>query len=89
MRSGEFLWKICLEIYRKMYQEADPPANFDKLVQEGVTKKENWFLDYYLPMERQLEIIDEFFEKYRCNRREKEVIEVEVLLGSAPSSVRR
>ena len=89
MRSGEFLWKICLEIYRKMYQEADPVADFDKLVQLGVTKKENWFLDYYLPIERQIEIISEFCEKYRCNRREREAIEVEVLLGSAPSSVRR
>ena len=34
MRSGE-LWKICLEIYRKMYQEADLAADFDKLVQLG------------------------------------------------------
>ena len=89
MRSGEFLWKICLEIYQKMYQEADPAADFDKLVQSGVTKKENWFLDYYLPIERQIEIINEFCEKQRCNKREREVIEVEVLLGSAPSSVRR
>jgi len=89
MRSNEFLWEICLEIYRKMYQEADPPADFDKLIRDGVTKEENWFLNYYLPIERQIEIINEFCEKYRCNRKEREAIEVEVLLGSAPSSVRR
>jgi len=41
-----------------MYQEADPVADFDKLVQLGVTKKENWFLNYYLPIERQIEIIN-------------------------------
>ena len=41
---------------------------------------------YYLPMERQNEIIDEHCKKHKLTKRERYKISKEIHLGSAPNS---
>ena len=89
MRSKKYLWNICLEIYKQLYKESEPSADFDDLMRRGITQKDNWFMDYYLPEERIKEIIDYWCKKHKCNRRERELIEFEIWLGCSPSSVKR
>jgi len=86
LRSDEYLWNICMEIYREMYKKATPSADFDKLIERGITKKRDWFRDYYLPLEEQEKVINKYCKKYKCSRIEKEKIRFEVLFGCAPSS---
>ena len=86
MRSKKFLDNICKEIYRQMYEEAEPPADFDELVNKGITKEPNWFMNYYLPIDRQEEIIREFIKKYKCSPYEERKIRETIYLGSAPNS---
>lgn len=86
MRSDKFLWKVCMEIYRQMYKEASPSADFDELIENGEAKKEGWFLKYFLSMDRQVEIFEGVLKKYKCGRRERSKIGFEVWLGCSPGS---
>lgn len=86
MTSEEKLWDICMEIYNKMYEEADPSADFGELLEkakEGEIKPD-FYQDYYLPNERQTQIVEEVIDDYSLNSKDKNRIKVEVLLGSAP-----
>ena len=89
IRSDKYLDKICMEIYRKMYKEATPSVDLDELIKKGVTKKEGWFMDYYLDEERQVEIIDEICKKYKCNKWERNKIENSIWLGASPTSIKK
>lgn len=86
MKSNEQLWKICLEIYKDMYKVATPSADFDTLVEDGITQKQNWFLYYYLSEDRQTAIIEKHCIENNLSKLEKGKIHLTVYLGSAPSS---
>ena len=87
MKTRKQLAKIALDIYREMYAKATPKADFDDLMHKGVTKKKDWFMDYYLDEKSQKEIINKHCKG--CSRIEKRTIEVEVNLGCSPTSVRK
>lgn len=89
MRSDKYLWGVCMEIYRQMYKEAKPRADFDKLMKEGITAKLDWFMKYYLSQRRQEEIIGEICRKYKINKNEKKRIMFEVYLGCSPRGVKK
>jgi len=74
-----------MPIYRQVYKEAEPSADFDELLKTEEVSKENWFMKYHLLQERQKEIFNEFCEKKKCSRQEKNKIAFEVWLGSLPS----
>lgn len=80
---------VVMEVYRKMYREASPSADIDKLIHSGVTLESDWFLEYYLPQERQIEIVDEVCKKHRLTKRESNSVSVEVFLGCAPRGHRK
>ena len=87
MRSNEYLFGICLDIYRDMYKVSTPSADFDELTRKGVTKKRGWFMGYYLPISMQESIIDKHCRERRCSRREREAIRTEIFLGCSPRGV--
>lgn len=87
MRSREYLWDVCMSIYRQMYKESEPSADFDKLMKEGETKKPDWFMKYYLSEKRQIEILEKHTKKYKLNEREKHEVSKELFLGCSPSMV--
>jgi len=90
MRNNKYLWEnICMNIYRQMYKEASPSADFDQLMESGVTAKEDWFMNYYLSTQRQQEIIDIWCNKYKCNSYERKQVEKEIWLGSSPSGIKK
>ena len=89
MRSNKYLWNICMSIYRQSYLEVEPSADFDVLVETKVVSKPNWFMDYYLPEDRMIEIVDEWCKKHRCSKHERDVINNEVWLGCSPTSVKK
>ena len=78
-----------MDIFREMYAKADPPANLDELIKSGVSKKENFFMNYYLPEEEQIEIIDKHIRKHKLSKYEKEIISVTVNLGPSPTSIKK
>ena len=78
-----------MDIYRQMYRESVPVGDFDEMMNIGVTAKPDWFLNYFLSEDRQLGIIDFHCRKHKLSRRECHNVSVAVLLGSAPSAVKK
>jgi len=89
MRSDKYLWEVSLEIYRQMYKEAEPSADFDELMKSGETKKRQWFMKYYLDKERQEEIFESICKKHRITEKEREKLSFEIWLGVAPSFIKK
>lgn len=84
MKSNEKLIDICMDIYRDMYRQSIPPADFDKLISDGITKNKMWFMDYILSMDKCEEIINHHCKKHKLTKYEKKLISVEVYLGCSP-----
>jgi len=89
MRTKQNLERIILEIYTKMYKETVPVLDFDEAVSSGLTSKPNWFMDYYLGMDRQKEIFDVVVKKHGCSRYEIKKLDSAVWLGCSPSGIKK
>ena len=76
-----------LEIYKRAYREAEPPADFEELVKSGATQKEGWFYDYYLPLERLTQIFDEVCKEYKIRKVNRLRMTLTVYLGGTPNSI--
>lgn len=74
--------EIIMKIYRAIYDEIG--VDIDTLISDGTTKKEMWFLNYYLPIERQEEIILTILKTEKLSKWKKASIRMTILLGSAP-----
>ena len=85
VKSREQLWKICMDIYKKLYENAQPIVDIKKLIKSGVTKNPNWFMDYYLDNKSIKRIIDKHIKKHKLNKRDKKAVYFEVWLGASPT----
>ena len=88
MTRDEILWeKVCLPAYIQMYKEASPSADFKAMIKSGEAKEQGFFSKYYLPYERQNEIVAEHIKKTkkpRLTKRDKEKITTEMSIGCSP-----
>ncbi len=84
MKSKEQLWDICMDIYRDLYKQSTPVANFDELIRNGITKKSMWFMDYTISLKKTEEIMHNHCHKHKLSKYEKQQISNEVYLGCAP-----
>jgi len=78
------LAKICADIYRQMYAEATPYADYDTMLVTGEASHPGFFMAYYLPQDRQDAIITEHCKAHRLSKRESGVVRAEVCLGCSP-----
>ncbi|KKN67375.1 hypothetical protein LCGC14_0462390 [marine sediment metagenome] len=89
MTIREKFTEIVFEIYRRQYKEANPSADFDILMKKGETKIPDWFMRYYLPMDRQNKIIEKVCEEMKVKGWMKRQVETEVHIGSSPNSSKK
>ena len=80
--------KAVEEIYRRMFKEAVPSANIDKIIASGEGGKPDWFLRYFLSNERQDQIIDEVCTEFKLPKHLKDAVRTETLLGYSPTAVK-
>jgi len=86
--TNEKLEEICWKIYRELYRNTKPKADLDELIESGATGKSLWFLNYYLPQEKQNEITDKILNKYKLSKYEKKKIREEIALGFSPRGIK-
>lgn len=88
MKSDEKLWEICKEIYKRMFKEAKPSSNYNNFHKVREVLKSDWFMYYYLPQERQVEIIDKICEKHKIGKKswERKKIDHTIHLGHSPNT---
>jgi len=90
MRSDNYLWnRVVLPIYIEMYEKAEPSLDFaelyDSLMKGEKKLDDNWFMNYYLQQDIQLEIISKHCKKCKCTKRETERVKTTIFFGCAPS----
>lgn len=79
MRKEE---KILMEVYRAVYSELG--VDIDKLIEDGTTKKEGWFLEYEMSSERQEQILKGILSKSKLSKYSKEIVSINYWLGCSP-----
>ena len=80
--------EIIFECYRKMFKEAEPSVDFDKLYKKGITKKENFFMDYFLSIDRIGEICLEIAKENKLKKHITQQLLNTCMLGCSPTSCR-
>ena len=81
--------EILMEIYRQMFKEAEPSGNIDEMIKTGEAKERDFFMKYYLPDERQQQIIKEVCKRNGINTKHKiQAFGTACDLGSAPTAQR-
>ena len=88
-KSDEKLWNICMDIYRQLYREATPSADFDAMLKSGEAHKPQFFMKYYLPDARVTQVIDAHCRRNRLDKRGAHRVSKEIVLGSCPTSARK
>jgi len=86
MKSNEKLMNICLEIYKELYIHSEPSADFDKLIENKITKVPDWFMKFYIETEKMEEIINKITKKHKLTKKEYMKIKTEIFLGCSPNS---
>jgi hypothetical protein len=86
MAKSEKAELAVIECYRRMYREATPKANFDQLHKNYATTIPGWFMYYYLPQERQEEIMEEVLKEINVPKHLLKSFSVEVNLGCSPNT---
>ena len=80
--------KMIMDCYRKLFKEAEPSADIDMIMKSGESKLPNFFMAYYLPDSKAIDIIDETAKKYKLDRYMKRKLSQEILLGACPCGVK-
>ena len=86
MRATKKEEQLIMDIYRKIYSEIG--IDLDELIKQGVTKREGWFDSYYMPQEKQDEIIEEMLSKIKMTKLKRQMLRNTLYLGALPSNVR-
>lgn len=83
-RTGRAVW----EVLKRMYKEAEPSGDIEKIAKSGEGNMGNFFCAYLLSFEREQEIIDEVCQDFKIKGVYRRRVEATVWLGSAPTSSR-
>ena len=85
-------YDIIIDIYKEMYLNATPSADFSYLVETGRIDDEGLihipYEDYYLDNEKQTEIIEKHILKNKVTNHDASSIRMSVYLGCSPRSVK-
>ena len=84
--------RICWEIYRDLYDNAEPKANFDELVANAKInerkEKEIPYNDYEIDGELFDEIFEKHMKKNKISKRQEKAFRFEIYLGCSPKTKR-
>ena len=81
-KVGRAVWE-CL---KRMYKEAEPSADIEKIAKSGEGKMVNFFMAYYLSSDREAEIVEEVCKEFKVTGFSKTQVTNTVWMGSAPCS---
>ncbi|AAL54945.2 hypothetical protein HfxHF1_180 [Halophage HF1] len=83
------LREILNDVLREMYAEAEPPLDFDEVLENPDEYGSGWYADHYLDGDRQTEIVEKYAEKHELNRSQRKTLSFSAILSYGPSSTSR
>ena len=78
MRATKKEEQLMMDIYRRIYSEVG--IDFDSV--DNTSK--NWFLDFFLPQEKQNEIIEEMLKTQKMTKLKRQMLRNTLYLGYLP-----
>lgn len=91
-RKKKSLRDIVFDIYRELYLNAEPSADFDLLVESAEIMQDGRKNIHYENYEIDGELMDEIVEKHlkenKLNPRERQAVKFEIYLGASPMTKR-
>lgn len=81
-KEAEAIWE-CL---KRMYKEAKPSGDIEKILRTGEGKMPDFFCAYFLSSEREREIIEEVCKELNIKGFHKKVVENTLWMGCSPTS---
>ena len=84
MRATKKEEQLMMDIYRRIYSEIG--VDLDELIEKGVTKEIGWFNNYFMPQEKQDEIIEEMLSGHKMTRLKRQMLRNTLYLGSLPKT---
>lgn len=82
MRATKKEEQLIMDIYRKIYSEIG--IDLDELIKQGVTKRDGWFDNYYMPQTKQDELIEEMLSKIKMTKLKRQMLRNTLYLGALP-----
>lgn len=83
--------QILWDMYRELYKNSTPSADFDELVKNATINERGEkvidFMAYSITQEQLDEIIDSELKKHRLAKWEKQMLKTSCYLGCSPKSV--
>ncbi|UBF21853.1 hypothetical protein HSTV-3_gp93 [Halorubrum virus HSTV-3] len=83
------LREVLNDVLREMYAEAEPPLDFDDVLENPDEYGSGWYSEHYLDGDRQTEIVEKHAEKHDLNRGERKSLSFSAILSYGPSSTPR
>lgn len=80
------LQEVAFDALREIYEEAEPPLDFDDALENPEDYEEDWFLNHELHSDRQEEILNKHLEKHNLSDREEMSVTMTVILDYGPFS---
>lgn len=82
------LVEIRNDILREMYSEAEPPLDFDEVLENPEEYNDSrWFEQHYLPRERSEDIFDKHVERHDLTESEASSLSFTCIVNYGPTSV--
>ena len=85
--------KVYWDIMVRLYAESDPPLDLNaylwRLKLKHRKAPDNWFMNYYLDIDRQQEIVEEELNKHKLTKWERANVKINVYLGFSPAGTRK
>lgn len=90
MVKDKLIRETILNIYRELYKNSTPQADFDVLVENAIIDSEGRkvipFMDYEIEEEKMDFIINEECKKQSFNKRITDIIKTNIYLGCSPKT---
>lgn len=81
--------EIAFNALREMYQEAEPPLDFDDALENPDKYGDEWYSEHYLDGDRQSEILSKHCEGENLTGSEHTSITMTAILHYGPSSIKK
>lgn len=92
-KKDKKLTDIVYEIYREMYLQSQPPADFDKLVADATLddqgKKVIPFMSHEIDIEVYDKILSDILDKHNVKATDRIRISINVSLGCSPKFIQK
>jgi len=83
------LREVLNDVLREMYAEAEPPLDFDDVLEKPDEYGSGWYSDHYLDGDRQKEILEKHADEHNLNRGARKLLSFSAILSYGPSSTQR